>query len=331
METGMNFAMQRPKGLEDWQSSVAPEIVERAKKALKDNQHSFSSTSNFIGVGETDKNVSIRRSQACHAAMTDIGVASRDVLATENGQRRKPLTEEVAEPFLRWFINDSPYAFIILNRDDYESCRDLGFVIAGDAPTTLVQSACIISRHFYEVTTRAFQEFNKLVSRGIDGFIAYQLCFNSNISSASNNSDFNSSLFYGGSAHRVSAAISPQTMLNYYRGEVQNDLGKTYKEKPSIYGSTKLFIRNGSYPVGSGNLSTLRTMDLAFHNFLLEKEGKLVKKQEVYRPPNPFAPKPKSSNEKWFTLQQAITVVADYCQDYVSSHLNESKKEIVNG
>lgn len=325
MEIGVSttvFQCKRPKQLEDWQSSVSSELVERAKKALVDNQHRFDRTANFIGLKEGDDKLSVQTEQSCHASMSSIG--RRDVLATENGFRRRlsgRLEKEEARPFLKWFLYDSPYGFIILNRDDLEFCEDYGFVLAGDAPTTLVQCACIISRHFYEVYPGAFLQFNALVERGIDGFIAYQICFNSNISTLNRDFTLSSILFgpYGG--HRVSESVTPGVMLNYYRGEVQNDLGGTYKERPSIYGSSALFIGDYTYG-GTHGLARYRKNNTEFHNYLLEKEGKLVK-SEVYRPPNPFVKKATGLGEHNFTCEQAVTVVADYCQQYLEEHLSK--------
>lgn len=324
----MNFAIKRPKELENWQSSVPEETVERAKKILKQYRKDFCSTANFIGVGDSDDKSSPWVGSACHANMSAVSGDCRDVLATENGRSRRrkredyTLTKEQARPFLQWFLHESPYGFIILNRDDFASCEDYGFVLAGDAPTTLVQCACIISRHFYEVKTISFVEFNKLVERGIDPFIAYQLCFNSNISFLPQEHTLEGSIFVSGPGHRVSAAVTPEQMLHYYQGDIQNPLGATYKDAPSIYGSTNLFIDRSKTDVTdfSWSLPYFRKYSTAFHNFLLEKEGKLDK-SAVYRPPNPFIKKPSGYNEFSFTCQQALTDVADYCQQYVKEHL----------
>lgn len=315
----MNFPMQRPKTLEDWQSSASADLVERAKKALVDNQRSFSRTANYIGLRENDEELAVYVGEPCHASMSSI--QRRDVLATENGRFRhkNKLRKEEARPFLKWFLYDSPYGFIILNRDDFEFCENYGFVLAGDVPTTLVQSACIVSRHFYECGPEAFLQFNKLVERGIDGFIAYQICFNSGISGLDRSANLSKCVFYGSSGHRVSETVNPEIMLAYYRGEPQNDLGRTYKEAPSIHGSTRLFIKNYEYG-GTYALSRYRRNNRKFHNFMLEAEGKIVK-SAIYRPPNPFKKEVKTNADYEFTCEQAVTVVADYCQQYVKERL----------
>lgn len=321
----MSFKMLRPKGLEDWESSVPTEIVEKAKQALKDNYYRFFSTSNFIGVGKNDLSVHIKR--GCHYDMQHVLKSCRTVLATENAtSRRSDLSKEVAQPFLKWFLYESPYGFIILNRDDFESCEDYGFVLAGDAPTTLVQCACIISRHFEEASILSFQEFNKLVERGIDGFIAYQICFNSNISSSVYKSEnLATSVFVGYSGHRVTQSLSPEVLLNYYRGLVQRDFRKTYQQSPSIQGSSYLFVPQpspGLYTDPKWWLHCLRETNSDFHNFLLEKENGNKSKDQVYRPPNPFTPKPLNQISPYkFTCLQAVTDVADYLQDFISKEL----------
>jgi hypothetical protein len=306
--------------LPDWKSAVSPETVALAAKALKDNQPDFSGTANFIGVGE-DGNTDPRTECACHAQMSS--VLYRDVIATENATfRRNELSFEQARPFLEWFLYYSPYGFIVLNRDDFESCETLGFVVAGGAPTTLVQSALIVSRHFQEAVPECFDEFNKLVNRGIDGLIAYQLCFNSQISVYRPHNFFNydTQWFQGYGGHRVSETVCPDTLLNYYKGEVQNPLGGTYKEAPTVYGSSKLFIKD--YNDWGWQLSTYRKRRKAFHDYLLEKEGKLDR-SGVYKPPNPFASKPAQHDEHKFTITQALTDVADYLQQYVKERLEK--------
>lgn len=313
------FPCQRPAALKDWVSSVSPKIVEKAVGLLKENQPSFCGAANFLGVGETDHWITVGR--ACHYDMGRGTSDTREVIATSNLtflRQGGGLSFEEARPFLQWFLYDSPYGFIILNRDDFESCEKYGFVIAGDAPTTLVQSACIISRHFYEAYKTSFVEFNKLVERGIDGFIAYQLCFNSNITNVSSQK-LSQLTFNGYGGHRVSECVTPELMLNYYRGNAVGGLGNNYKDNPSIYGSTKLFLGD-AYPYNHG-LSNYRKQSKAFHEFLLEKEGKLDK-SGVYRPPNPFVKTPFGLSEHKFTLEQAVTHVADYIQQYVKENLN---------
>lgn len=317
----MNFEVKRPKGLEDWVSSVPVETVELAKKLFKEKEDYFSGTTNFMGVsGEGNHRLFVQKS--CHAEMSSSPY--REVLVTENATKRTSLKLDrknkfdLVRPFLQWFLYRSPYGFFILNRDDFDYCENHGFVIAGDISTKLVQSACIVSRHFRETADLSFEKFNDLVSRGIDEFIAYQICFNSNIShSTSTKSKF----FEYVAGHRVSGAVNPEQALNYYRGDVQNGLGDTYKQLPSIYGSTSLFIDNYIYN-GDYALCNYRKFSPQFHNYMLETEGKLNKEENIYRPPNPFAPPPPDAQyEKWFTCEQAITVVADYYQNYVKENL----------
>lgn len=312
----MTFKMQRPKGLEDWQSSIPSETVERAKRLFAERKEQFRGTANFGAVGSSDKRADFLFNRGCHASMGSFPKSYRDVLVTENGRERQSnLTKEEARPFLQWFINDSPYAFIILNRDDPEYCENFGFVLAGDVSTRLVQSACIISRHFYEGSEGAFKEFNKLVERGIDGFIAYQICFNSNLFGYVARPS--QTTFIGAGGHRVSEAVTPEVALNYYQGIVPNGLGATYQEAPTIHGSTALFIGNYFYN-GPHCLHLYRENSLDFHNFLREKEGK---NNEVYRPPNPFVVQPRDLTDKRFTCEQAVTVVADYYQNYIKENL----------
>ena len=324
------FPCKRPIGMEDWQSSVSSETVEAAKKLFKYSQDLFKGTTNFMGYGEKG-DASSYWNRGCHASMGAPSSKCRDVLVTENGLSRriaeryaKGFSYEACRPFLKWFLYDSPYGFIILNRDDLDYCEKVGFVFAGDAPTTMVQSACIISRHFYEVALGSFLEFNNLVERGIDGFIAYQLCFNSNISLGYYNPGVNlyktTRLFESYGGHRVSDCVNPDVMLHYYRGEVQGTIENSYKKSPSIYGSTKLFIPDSLYPTGY-QLSTWRKENKQFHEFLLEKEGKLDK-SGIYRPPNPFTRKATENTEFKFTLEQALTHVADYIQQYIKEALN---------
>jgi hypothetical protein len=271
--------------------------------------------------------------RACHASMYLPNKDYRDVLVTENATARIKKSKALRRPFLSWLLYDSPYGFIILNRDDFEFCENYGFVLAGDAPTTYVQCVNILSRHFYECHERPFIEFNKLVERGIDGLIAYHLCFNSNISLLDTNQRIETIIFSGYSGHRIVDCVRPEILLNILNGNVINPLRGTYKEEPSINGSSCLFIPDfdrGKVSDESWSLSLYRQVNKDFHNFLLEKEGKMLveKKVEVYKPPNPFVKKPliEVSNEYRFTCEQAVTVVADWLQKYVEENVNRDKE-----
>lgn len=321
----VSFPIQRPEALKDWKSSASPEIVQRAKDILAENYNTFGDTANFIGVGAST--TSMYRHRQCHAAMTSVAKEDRAVLATENACSRRGFSKEKYAPFLDWFINHSPFAFIILNRDDPESCEKYGFVLAGDAPSTYVQSACIISRHFYE-RSYGLDMFNTLVGRGIDPLIAFNIVFCSNAYSYFQEDAQKKDIFMSHSGHSAFPAFNPETLLNVVRGHAPNlDTLKTYLSHPSTKGTCKLFV-DGSidpylYPHESRySLETYRRKSPEFHNFMLEREGKLGK-AEVYRPPNPFAVKPAGGpDDKSFTIYQALTDVADYMQQYMEKHLN---------
>jgi hypothetical protein len=225
-------------------------------------------------------------------------------------------------------LYESPYRFVILNRDNFEFCEEHGFVFAGDAPTTYVQANCILSRHFYEVPVASFEAFNAMVERGIDGLIAYNLAI-CNYGSAAGNIQ-SAALFRSYGGHRVHPAYKPEILVRMINGEVVRPLQGTYEEEPSIFGCTSLFVDQDApspYELPEDKafaLSEYRSVNTDFHNYLLKAEGKLEEKAEVYRPPNPFVKKPNNGVDATyrFTYQQAFTVVADYLQRYVEENTN---------
>jgi hypothetical protein len=169
-----------------------------------------------------------------------------------------------------------------------------------------------------------------MVERGIDGLIAYNIAFCSNLYAYTRPEQRETYNFNGYHGHRVHPAFNPEILVNMINGNLQQDFGKTYQEAPSIYGCTRLFVSNGLDPYYSGNhedfaLCKYRKKSTAFHNYMLRCEGKGgTEAPEVYRPPNPFAKKaPATTHEHAFNIAQAITVVADYCQQYIEQHTEQ--------
>jgi hypothetical protein len=320
---------RRPEALKDWVSTVPPELVKKAEEQLLYYEDEFDGTANFFGISNTG-NVEVYTERQCHASMSRVDESYRVALATENGRDRSGKDADLCRPFLKWMLYESPYHFIILNRDNFDFCEQHGFVFAGDAPTTYVQANCILSRHFYEVPKESFKAFNEMVERGIDGLIAYNIAFCSNLYAYARPEQRETYNFTGYHGHRVHPAFNPEILVNMIKGDLQQDFGKTYQEAPSIYGCTRLFVPNGNDPYYAGNhedyaLCKYRKKSTAFHNYMLRCEGRGGEEAtaEVYRPPNPFAKKVPEKLEHAFNIAQAITVVADYCQQYIEQHTEQ--------
>ncbi len=322
---------RRPEALKDWVSSVPADLVKTAEETLVKLEDGFRDTANFFGMSEGG-NHKAEIGRACHNGMQYINKEFRTLLCTENGRKRpRPYrleddkSAELCRPFLNWMLYESPYHFVILNRDNFDFCENHGFVIAGDAPTEYVQANCILSRHFYEVPGFAFEQFNEMVARGIDGLIAYNIAFcnyGCSVWRVDPTALFRS---YGG--HRVHPAFNPEILVRMVNGTPERELQGTYTEAPSIFGCTSLFVDEDQdpyeYPEKEAfSLQGYRKISQDFHNYMLKLEGKLEEKAEGYRPPNPFVKKPTESVDAThrFTYEQAFTVVADYMQKYLEEN-----------
>lgn len=258
------------------------------QEVLKNRYSSFGGCANIVYYCLSSEAYQKSTHLACHAILArlsrkEMGVA----LGTENAARRKLGGDyvDLTAPFLNWFLYESHYGQIIVNRHDLEFCRDYGFVMSTRVPAALLLNACIASRHFNECVPLAFERFNYLVlEKGIDPYLAYNYAFNSHLSSN-----------YGAAAlddkwepytgHRVCNAPSLADAIHWYQGQprrASSANSETMLEYGSIYGCSDQFYDSREQSFG-------READIL--KLLIEYRVKSESSAPTdYRPPNPFSP-----------------------------------------
>lgn len=277
------------------------EELRAAKDFLITEKETFGGTANFAIITENGL-AHGHKHQQCHRgiSLAEKAWGSRSIVATENGTlRKKGRKKELTEGFLRWFTQESCYSRFLLEKD-LAFCRDHGFLISADVATPLLQNICIITRHFYEVSSWVFKKFDELISSGVPGDIAYPFCFNTGGSQVDNPNE--AQIVTSKSGHRATPLFDLPAFKNFLRG----DLGKAtnlsfispiehYRSNTDYYGGTHLFFDEFpetaySYDVGKRNiLYSLVRSSQEFRHGLAEYRGEGT--SLAYRPPNPFAPK----------------------------------------
>jgi len=297
---------------------------------LKKQREAFSHTANWVYWPKKTE-LSMYIGQACHfrLPMMPRGSYSRP-LGLENGAKRKGIKKHFTAtlPFLSWFLYYSPYGEFILNRNDFKYCAKYGFIVSGSLPQPILMNLCIISRHFYEISTHAFELFNKVtLEDGIDPTIAYSVIFNTYTLAIEGLNNRNSTQrYYGYAGHRVSEAYSPPILLNIFRGVYGKATLSSMKTHKTIYGASDLF------KTGMDRLHRLTEWareSQEFQNSLaLWREAKKGNVPKVYRPPNPFqrtdqtTPKLKDGE---FTIQEAVEFVLPWLDSYIREQLKNDQ------
>lgn len=314
------------KFLDTFSPKVDEKCVEAGKDWLVKQGRYFSRVANFCGIGPKGGLEPLKGS-ACHYGIG--GLTSRHYVATENGWSRRlkntQLDEQatdlsIMEPFLRWLLSDDCiYSKFIVNRDDFEFCRDHGFIVTGEAPFKLLQNLMILTRHFYEVNTKSFRKFNELLEKGVTPFLAYMTTFNvyNSCSLGARQTEVNGNL-----GHRVHCLFGLDAFKAYKKGDVtpEDGFGKPYIEHASIHGGSVLF-QDKSDTTYTEKGALLRKYDKEFNNLILESRGEKTK-VEGYRPPNPFEAKRTPAypdvNAKWrMTYEELYNVFVPYIEEKV--------------
>jgi hypothetical protein len=316
--------------------------IDRAKEAFKLHKPNFSSTANWVVSSDSWQkadNVVAYVGRACHASFPSMGNKKffDSVICLDNGWDRngKHLSATVAakdtgaknlsSPFLSWFLYESPYGEFILNRDDFEFCRDYGFIVSGHLPHAVLMNMAIISRHFYEIHKDSFAMFNELtLNRGIDPTIAYSCIFNSYYSHYGEAYISNKYLNYSG--HRVSCCYTPTTLVNLFNG-VFGDVAVQKKMFLHCYtsGAKALFKIKETY---EDNFARWAKHDKTFIA-ALNKWRKPDADLSTYKPPNPFAPRNPYDEQLRilghgeFTFKEAFDFAIPYLDDLVRKELNK--------
>lgn len=324
-----------PEALKNWsdEGTDIETAVKNGEKWLKDDYEMFSLTANFCYFGKNGTAIELDRyfGAACHFNNTHSGSSNRFYIATENGARRVKGDnyKTLQEPFLKWFLYGSPFSLFILNRDNFETCRDYGFVISGSAPTNFFHQACVMSRMFKEMRPEEFELFNTLtVEKGFDPTICALFLTCTCIQPFGKHK--NTLLFKGNSNGRHSVFYdvpSVEDFTNLFLGKVKTPLKKPYHQGlsgvvgcgSSIYGPWKsAFLER----------ETDRELDGLVIRF---RKGEKDEK-DVYRPPNPFKTKPQNTKiysqrdyDTRFTSEEFVEVVLPYFQRKIEENVNANK------
>lgn len=313
--------------------------IAAAKDYLKTNKGSCTSTANWFTTTDKWQTGRFYTNKACHASLPYMQESEyKSVIAFDNGWKRNArppsgqfegLSEEkrknLSLPFLSWFLYVSPYGEFILNRDDFEYCRDYGFIVSGEIPHAVLMNIAIISRHFYEIAQDCFIRFNKMtLEQGIDPTIAYSSLFCTYYSHYAEDYLKRKYIVYSG--HRVTNAYSPPVLINLFNG-VYGDLAsskKMYKQK-TLYNAGTLFqLSKVTYAT---NLAEWCRADRDFIAAL--KSWRNPNKDiSTYKPPNPFTPRNAVEEQSIlrageFTFEEGFDFVIPYIDALVRKELNK--------
>jgi hypothetical protein len=304
---------------------VSEKTMKMAADWLKGNRDLFHGVANYAVFGNGEP-IASRFAAPCHGGVVRLprAAAEPDCVATSiswnNNESR--VTKEEIEPFLRWFLYDSYCSRFILNKDDFEFCRDYGIIVSSDIYTPLLQNILITSRHFYEVNKRAFVMFNKLVSEGFSGDWAYVCCFLSAYSAGLGVFHEERAVLSKG-GHRAFYLFSTENLKNFCNQQMVvdksllTDKNLHFRNYRNYYGGTILF---GPTPTSVNDffvselLASNKEFREALSNYRKEKNS-----GEMYAPPNPFTTlnqtftKPKGS-------QVSYSELFEFCLPYIKEN-----------
>lgn len=280
-----------------------------------------------------EKKVNWVQGAACHAGLPRINKdAFSRPFATENGSIRKHGKEnlEVIKPFLHWFLYISPYGEFILNRDDFDYCQLVGFIVNPSIPQPVFMNLCILSRHFYEGSLEVFKLFNKLtLKKGFDPTIVYSTLFNT-YTIFNNGLQVANQKYRGCSGHRVAEAYSPPVLLNIFNGVYGHKQLLHMGKHSYITGTKNLFTGNCDYVTltdwATSDEDAAKSFRLALSDFR-NANGKT----EAYRPPNPFKrahiydERPALGPEE-FTNREAVDFVIPWLDAHIRKELQQNAK-----
>ena len=298
---------------QEMDTDVPQETIQAIQEVLKNNYSSFEAVANIVYYS-CDEYIA-ETHLPCHAELARLDASQLGrAIGTENAAKRthggdyKALTG----PFLRWFLWGSHYGPIILNRDDWDFCRDYGFVIATEVPAALFLNACIVSRHFRECSDASFERFNYLTEEvGIDPYLAYVYAFQCRNSNKTSEWKLDAN-YQGYQGHRVSYSPNWRQALNWYTGSVQpHNLAaiEPMREYKSIWGCSKHFFEAEADSFGG---------EPEVQDLLAAHRGKKIEK---YSPPNPFVATAREEGGDGFTYAEVEKIILPYYQQQIQKQL----------
>lgn len=306
--------------------SCHPETLTKARKWLKQNHKDFRQTANFAIFNKDSHKPLIN--QSCHKAISISDLPDRECVATEIGHKRNQKPDKIVEGVLRYFLYDSYASPFILNKDDFEECRDYGVVVSADIPAAFMQNILIMSRHFYECSNIAFIVFDDLTKQGIHPDVAFFSCFMTNISTFSIKVTYEQALInpmYGTYGHRTQSFPKSleefSLIVNRETGKgFEGELSRIYRHDNNYKGGISLF---------SHKKHTFRDLysytEIPFIEELMKVEEvnqKLKKARYIdpslYKPPNPFNPRQSIIRENQISVKEFIEIIVPYINQAVA-------------
>lgn len=317
--------------------------IDAAKDALRAEYINGHSTANSLMSADGWATYSKSFGMPCHKFVerVDPVYLRASVFATENGATRRskltnpynkntlqPTRVKDTEAFLSWFLYYSPYGEFVLNRDDYEFCRDYGFIYEPMIPHPIFMNMLITSRHFYEINIEVFQKFTELTTRAknpIEPTLAYSMLFCSLVS-AYNMASYENQLFMGYGGHRASWAYTPKAILNMYAGNpgghMKDALKEVMADQRTVYGAKTLF--HTSEDPATNTFEAWAQLDTEFKAFLKKtREAGKNNDPTLYKPPNPFEkPNPNGTRDAkpvggQFLFKELFEFVLDYLNERI--------------
>ncbi len=285
-----------------YECRTPPEAVEAAKEWLESEEtnkrvskdapgRSFHSLGNWAMFDDKGEKTREQYNWACHATLTAFAAQNESCVALYC----RAQSHEDWRDFIGWLAEDSFATDFVLAKTNN------GIVVSADIPAGLLFAIAMISRAPRMFSKGVFETYNKAVASGVSPEVAYMVIMNSNCG------DNDNAIWYPCINHKAWHCPSLEGMKMFCRGEFKvraEDLG-LFREHRTQYCSH--FIPKGQ-PRGL-ILDLLK--DTEFKEALAELRGE--SKEEVYKPPNPFA-RDTSSQMKYgdVTRKEMIEFVLPY-------------------
>jgi hypothetical protein len=273
----------------------------------------FQYSANFAVVVETSGGEFVYESninRACHRSIQspeEPREGERRLVATEIGISRSSINKECLETWLKWFLYESFASPFILNKDDYEFCRDYGILLSANLPTPFLQSICITSRAPIDRHSAwLFEQFHDLSSRGYSKDLLFILMFTSSMG-------YDGEYFkcaYGN--HRAFLLPSnEEALINF----LTRDWGVNLKmdvEKDRFFHKHRNYTGVNSYPYGLEKKVGVQWIVDKVRDKLREYRKDKAPESKVK---NPFAPVPVAPSEAGVSKEEFLAVVLPALQE----------------
>lgn len=323
-----------------FEPKYSEEALKAAEKWLVDNKTAFAGTANFSKISDDGKVLLSVLKGACHY---DIGRDHGEtvaLVATEISSRSKKGKEfsSLHEPYLKYLLYDSWFGRFIINRDNYEFCRDYGIIVSSDIPQPFMQAIMIMSRGFQELSDNFFEKFNDLTEKGHDKNLVFNLLstLGSSVKDSSSIEDIKKHVLTKSYGHRVFPLMLEKSIINLVKGDLESvsKCEKNYREFQKRENVLHLFFTKedlttfNKTKIGSfAGYSTI--IDELFEQKVFQDALKNYRTKEQsgekYVPPNPFDSKQaaKTLKPKEINYEEFYSFVLPFIISYLEGKISE--------